>query len=117
MPFRLTLMKQPVLPSIIERQGETGIQQTEFSMPRVVAAMLEDPTLDEHTKADIKRSSTLIGGHLSQILGGVYRYNLDGTTTFRKPRQSAAKKAKLKLIISNDAPEYRNELNVSECRL
>lgn len=75
--------------------------------------MLQDPNIDDRTKEEIKRSSALIGGHLSQIMGGVYNYNLDGTHTYRKPRQSAVTAARVKVAIRTDSPEIRNELNVS----
>ena len=47
------------------------------------------------------------------LLDIVDKYNLDGTATYRKPRQSAVSAARIKMAIRTDSPQIHNELNVS----
>lgn len=85
-------------------------------MPPCVAEMLEDPNLDDRTKADIQRSATVVGGYMSHALGGAYKRNLDEaitSRTSRKPRQAAVSASKVKDMITRDAPGICNEMNVS----
>jgi hypothetical protein len=89
------------------------VRLEDLATPPCVVSMLEDPNLDERAKADVRRTDTILRGHLSQVLGGVYKYNLDGTVTHRKPRKSAMTKLKIQRIIQGDSPEIRNEILVS----